>query len=80
MTGIHPEHGLTTGDFEEARIKRAMMTASAECVVLASTEKIGAVSPWTVAPFGDVTTVVATEPPAAFVEACGRAGVHLVRA
>ena len=40
VTGIHPEAGLTTGDFEEACIKRAFSGRAAETVVLASPEKI----------------------------------------
>jgi DeoR/GlpR family transcriptional regulator of sugar metabolism len=44
VTGIHPDHGLTTGDREEAAIKRAISRQSAETIVLASKEKLGAVS------------------------------------
>ena len=33
VTGIHPEAGLTTGDFEEACIKRAFSCRAAETVV-----------------------------------------------
>ncbi|KQT69957.1 MULTISPECIES: DeoR/GlpR family DNA-binding transcription regulator [unclassified Aureimonas] len=44
VTGIHPEIGLTTGDAEEAAIKRLLSTQAAETVVLGSREKIGAVS------------------------------------
>jgi DeoR/GlpR family transcriptional regulator of sugar metabolism len=39
VTGIHPDAGLTTGDFEEACIKRAFSGRAAETVVLASPEK-----------------------------------------
>ncbi len=80
VTGIHPDQGLTTGDFEEAHVKRAMVAASAECVVLASAEKIAAVSPWTIAAFDAASAVVVVDPPASFAEACGRAGVTLVTA
>jgi DeoR/GlpR family transcriptional regulator of sugar metabolism len=44
VTGIHPDHGLTTGDREEAAIKRAISRQSAETIVLASKEKLSAVS------------------------------------
>lgn len=80
VTGLHSEHGLTTGDHEEARIKRAMIAASADCVVLASGEKINAVSPWTIAPFSEASTVVASAAPADFAAACAAAGVQLVTA
>ncbi|MBD0417411.1 DeoR/GlpR family DNA-binding transcription regulator [Oryzicola mucosus] len=44
VTGIHPDHGLTTGDREEAAIKRSISRQSAETIVLGSGEKLGAVS------------------------------------
>ncbi len=44
VTGIHHEHGLTTGDREEAAVKRAIARQAAETIVLASREKLGAVS------------------------------------
>lgn len=49
VTGVHPEAGLTTGDAEEAALKRAMLAAAAEVVVLATPDKLGTVSPWRVA-------------------------------
>ena len=44
VTGIHPVEGLTTGDADEAAIKRAWSQRSAETYVLGSGEKIGAAS------------------------------------
>jgi DeoR/GlpR family transcriptional regulator of sugar metabolism len=44
VTGIHLDHGLTTGDREEAAMKRAISRQSAETIILASSEKLGAVS------------------------------------
>lgn len=58
VTGVHPEAGLTTGDAEEAAIKRAFARQAAETVVLASAEKIGAASPYLVLPVSDVDTIV----------------------
>ncbi len=52
VTGVHAEAGLTTGDAEEAAIKRALMAAAAETVVLASSEKVGAASAWVINPVG----------------------------
>lgn len=59
VTGVHPVGGLTTGDPDEAAMKRALAARAADTYVLASTEKIGAVSPYDVLPLGDVTAVVA---------------------
>src|SRR3989344_956476 len=50
VTGVHAEAGLTTGDFEEAAVKRALHQRAAETVVLASADKLGAASAFTVAP------------------------------
>jgi DeoR/GlpR family transcriptional regulator of sugar metabolism len=58
VTGVHPEHGLTTGDPEEAAMKRALAARAADTYVLASAEKVGAVSPCRVLPLGDVAGVI----------------------
>lgn len=52
VTGVHVDAGLSTGDFEESRIKRALADQAAETVVLASPEKINSASPWVI---GDIT-------------------------
>jgi DeoR/GlpR family transcriptional regulator of sugar metabolism len=65
VTGIHPKTGLTTGDFEEAAIKRALSKAAAETFVLASSEKLGAASPYTVVSLDEVSGIIterATDP------------------
>jgi DeoR/GlpR family transcriptional regulator of sugar metabolism len=41
VSGVHPVHGLTTGDAEEAAIKRSICRRAADTVVLASSEKLG---------------------------------------
>lgn len=61
VTGIDPVHGLTTGELEDAVTKRAIAARCAETVVLASEEKIGAVSRYPVLPFDAITAVV-TDP------------------
>lgn len=58
VTGVHPETGLTTGDSEEAAMKRAMMEAAGETAVLATADKIGRASPWIVAPLSRLSTLV----------------------
>ncbi|MFF9144782.1 DeoR/GlpR family DNA-binding transcription regulator [Streptomyces sp. NPDC014861] len=58
VTGVHPEAGLTTGDAEEAAMKRALAGRAAETYVLASSEKIGAASRFRVLPWDDVTGVI----------------------
>ncbi len=58
VTGVHPEAGLSTGDHEEAAVKRALHACAAETVVLASSEKLGAASAFLVAPLGDIAALV----------------------
>lgn len=58
VTGIHLELGLTTGDPEEAAIKRALSRQAAETVVLASREKLGAASSFLIGMLDDVDALV----------------------
>ena len=58
VTGIHPELGLTTGDAEEAAMKRTLAGRAADTFVLASAEKLGAASPYKVLDLADVSGVV----------------------
>ncbi|MCU6425663.1 DeoR/GlpR family DNA-binding transcription regulator [Enterobacter sichuanensis] len=58
VTGIHPDAGLTTGDFEEACIKRAFSARAAETVVLASPEKINTASSFVIGDVSSVNTIV----------------------
>ena len=44
VTGVHLRAGLTTGDMEEAYVKRALAAQAADTVVLASAEKLDAAS------------------------------------
>jgi DeoR/GlpR family transcriptional regulator of sugar metabolism len=58
VTGVHPVHGLTTGDPDEAAMKRTLARRAAETYVLASAEKLGTASRYGVLPLADVTGVV----------------------
>ena len=58
VTGVHPKEGLTTGDGEEAAVKRALHERAAETIVLASAEKLMAASPFLVAPFREISLLV----------------------
>lgn len=81
VTGIHAEVGLTTGDPEEAAIKRALVEAAAEVVVLGSPEKLGAASPFVIAPADAANAViVAADAPAEAVTALAALGISIIRA
>jgi DeoR/GlpR family transcriptional regulator of sugar metabolism len=58
VTGVHPKAGLTTGDYEEAAIKRALCHAAAETIVLASSEKLNAASAYVVVPFAEISGII----------------------
>ena len=58
VTGVHPDSGLTTGDADEAAMKRALSRRAADTYVLASSEKIGAASRFAVLPLTAVAGVV----------------------
>jgi DeoR/GlpR family transcriptional regulator of sugar metabolism len=58
VTGVHPTEGLTTGDAEEAAVKRALHERAAETVVLASAEKLMAASPFLVTPMAEISLLV----------------------
>lgn len=60
VTGIHPDAGLTTGDADEAAMKRVLASRAADTYVLGSSEKIGAASPYDVIGF-DATAGVITD-------------------
>ena len=63
VTGIHPEAGLTTGDSDEAAMKRALARRAADTYVLGSTEKIGTASRFAVLPLEEVAGLVTDADP-----------------
>lgn len=58
VTGIHEAEGLTTGDPEEAAMKRALAARAADTFVLGSSEKIGTVSRYGVLELGEVAGII----------------------
>lgn len=58
VTGVHPEAGLSTGDAEEADVKRALHARAAETVVLASSEKLLSASAFVIAPMKALSLLV----------------------
>ncbi len=81
MTGIHPQAGLTTGDADEAAMKRTLASRAAETYVLGSAEKIGTASRYEVLPLDAVTAVITdVAPEDAIVGDLERAGAALRRA
>jgi DeoR/GlpR family transcriptional regulator of sugar metabolism len=58
VTGVHPKAGLTTGDFEEAAVKRALSHAAAETIVLASSEKLNTASPYVIVSLDEISGII----------------------
>jgi DeoR/GlpR family transcriptional regulator of sugar metabolism len=79
VTGVHHRAGLTTGDPDEAAMKRTLASRAADTYVLASAEKIGAASPYTVLPFEAVTGVI-TDSDSPELSRLEEAGVPIIRA
>jgi DeoR/GlpR family transcriptional regulator of sugar metabolism len=81
VTGVHPTAGLSTGNFEEAFVKRALAARAAETVVLASSDKINAASQYVI---GDITLaqtiIVERETELALTQPLEDAGITIVRA
>jgi DeoR/GlpR family transcriptional regulator of sugar metabolism len=58
VTGVHPKTGFTTGDFEEAAVKRALSRAAGDTIVLASSEKLNTASPFAVVPLSEISGII----------------------
>ena len=59
-TGLHPDQGITTGDSEEAEVKRSVISISGASYILASSEKIGAVSPFEITELTNIDGIITT--------------------
>jgi DeoR/GlpR family transcriptional regulator of sugar metabolism len=58
VTAVHPSHGFTTGDPEEAAIKTLIAEQSRQVWILVTAAKLDAVSPCVILPLEGVTGVV----------------------
>jgi DeoR/GlpR family transcriptional regulator of sugar metabolism len=81
VTGVHPQAGLSTGDMEEAYVKRALAEHAAETVVLASAEKLNAASAYKIAEVSVASTIVVERNTSAALTAPFEAlGITILRA
>ena len=81
VTGVHAEAGLTTGDADEAAVKRAISAQSSETLVLATLDKIGAASHFLITPLAEASTlVVERDCPESALEGMTALGLTVVRA
>jgi len=81
VTGVHASAGLSTGDLEEAYMKRALAAHAAETVVLASADKLNAASQYMI---GEITLanliIVEKNTAASLTQPLEAAGVAIMRA
>lgn len=81
VTGVHPDAALTTGDAEEAAMKRTLAGRAADTYVLASAEKVGAISAYKVLDLSEVTGIVTdTEPDDPWLEQLSNRGPQVIPA
>ncbi|MFP8563866.1 DeoR/GlpR family DNA-binding transcription regulator [Klebsiella sp. 1SOBk5mer] len=79
VTGVHPRAGFTTGDYEEAGIKRALAARAAETVVMASREKLNAASAFAIGELNLASTLIVDgEPDAALRQRLVQSGMEIV--
>ena len=58
VCSVHPQAGVTTGDYEEGCVKRAISAAALRTVVLASPEKLDTAAPFHTVPLAQVSDIV----------------------
>ena len=58
VCSLHPTDGISVPQLEEAHVKRAMISSSAEVVALAVAEKLGTAAAYIVAPISELTHIV----------------------
>lgn len=81
VTGIHAEIGLSTGDYEEAHVKRALSAAAAETIVLGSSEKLNAASPFVIVSLSEASSmIVAANTPAKTLATFAQSGIAILEA
>jgi DeoR/GlpR family transcriptional regulator of sugar metabolism len=81
VCSLHPESGISTGDFDEAGVKRAISAMAQRTVVLASPEKLDTASPYRIAPLSQVSAIVVShDAPEGLLAPYRRLGMEVVKA
>ncbi|MEJ5070877.1 DeoR/GlpR family DNA-binding transcription regulator [Scandinavium goeteborgense] len=58
VTGVHKTAGLTTGNYEEAGVKRALAARAAETIVMVSKEKLNSASAFAIGDLALASTLI----------------------
>lgn len=81
ICSLHPDMGISTQDFEEAEIKRAMIESAGEVVALASSEKLDTASQYIIGPLTALTHIITdTSVPEAQLAPYESLGITVLRA
>jgi DeoR/GlpR family transcriptional regulator of sugar metabolism len=80
-TGVHPRHGFSTGDFEEAAIKRQIAAQSANTYVALTAEKLDRASAVSIMPLEAATgAIVGADVYEEALDMLESAGLEIIRA
>lgn len=80
-TGLHPELGATTGDWDDAAVKRAFCRAAAETILMVSPEKLGAASAFQIIPAKELSMIIVdASSPEESLEAYRNMGIDICKA
>ena len=63
VAGVHPKEGLTSGDHEEAAMKRILVSRAADTYAVESSEKIGTVARYSVVGLSEIAGIVTDASP-----------------
>jgi len=78
VTGVDVEAGLSTGDLEEALVKRALSRRAADTIIMASSEKLGVASPYVIMPLDNASGIVLDrKTPSSFKKLMKKAGLDV---
>lgn len=78
ITRVDVDSGLTTGDLEEAHVKKALSQRAADTVVLASKEKLKVAPPYTVMAVSSASGIVLdSQTPKTFTKLMRKAGLKV---
>lgn len=81
VCSVHPESGISTGDFDEAGVKRAISAMARRTVVLASPEKLDTASPYQIVPLSHVSAIIVSgDAPEALLKRYRKLGIEVTRA
>ncbi len=78
VTGVDIDAGLSTGDLEEAHIKKALSQRAADTIVMASAEKLQVASPYVVMPLSGASGIIVdSTAPTVFTKRIVKQGIEV---